>query len=110
MEFSRTLAIEHVVILGLVFLWQVGAANNLLIKEHIHTFVNKGGEIGGADFSLFKQSFKSKLSKAFMRNCWCLCLFTRAGLPFLHWSTSSWHQSIFDHKSAFSKLFLETFL
>jgi hypothetical protein len=26
---------------------QVGADNNLLVKEHTHTFVNKGGMIGG---------------------------------------------------------------
>jgi zeta-carotene desaturase len=25
----------------------VGADNNLLIKDHVHTFVNKGGDIGG---------------------------------------------------------------
>ena len=27
--------------------FQVGADNNLLIKDHVHTFVNKGGDIGG---------------------------------------------------------------
>ena len=26
---------------------QVGADKNLLVKDHTHTFVNKGGEIGG---------------------------------------------------------------
>lgn len=26
---------------------QVGANDNLLVKDHTHTFVNKGGEIGG---------------------------------------------------------------
>lgn len=26
---------------------QVGAEKNLLVKDHTHTFVNKGGEIGG---------------------------------------------------------------
>jgi zeta-carotene desaturase len=26
---------------------KVGADNNLLVKEHTHTFVNKGGTIGG---------------------------------------------------------------
>jgi len=25
----------------------VGADNNLLVKDHTHTFVNKGGQIGG---------------------------------------------------------------
>jgi hypothetical protein len=28
-------------------LFQVGAENNLLVKEHTHTFVNKGGVVGG---------------------------------------------------------------
>ncbi|KAH7280425.1 hypothetical protein KP509_37G066700 [Ceratopteris richardii] len=32
---------------------KVGADNNLLIKEHIHTFVNKGGDIGELDFRFF---------------------------------------------------------
>ena len=27
--------------------FQVGTDNNLLVKEHTHTFVNKGGTIGG---------------------------------------------------------------
>jgi hypothetical protein len=27
--------------------FQVGADNNLLVKEHTHTFVNRGGVIGG---------------------------------------------------------------
>lgn len=26
---------------------QVGADKNLLVKDHTHTFVNKGGDIGG---------------------------------------------------------------
>lgn len=26
---------------------QVGAHENLLVKDHTHTFVNRGGEIGG---------------------------------------------------------------
>lgn len=26
---------------------QVGAEENLLVKDHTHTFVNKGGQIGG---------------------------------------------------------------
>ena len=26
---------------------QVGADKNLLVKDHTHTFVNQGGEIGG---------------------------------------------------------------
>jgi len=26
---------------------KVGADNNLLVKEHTHTFVNKGGAVGG---------------------------------------------------------------
>lgn len=26
---------------------QVGADENLLVKDHTHTFVNRGGEIGG---------------------------------------------------------------
>ena len=25
----------------------MGADNNLLVKDHTHTFVNKGGQIGG---------------------------------------------------------------
>ncbi|KAH7543215.1 hypothetical protein FEM48_Zijuj02G0160700 [Ziziphus jujuba var. spinosa] len=29
---------------------KVGAAKNLLVKDHTHTFVNKGGEIGELDF------------------------------------------------------------
>ncbi|KAJ6849290.1 zeta-carotene desaturase, chloroplastic/chromoplastic [Iris pallida] len=29
---------------------KVGADENLLVKDHIHTFVNKGGEIGELDF------------------------------------------------------------
>uniref|UniRef100_A0A453BH54 Uncharacterized protein n=1 Tax=Aegilops tauschii subsp. strangulata TaxID=200361 RepID=A0A453BH54_AEGTS len=29
------------------FVFQVGADNNLLVKEHTHTFVNKGGIVGG---------------------------------------------------------------
>uniref|UniRef100_A0A803KPM8 Zeta-carotene desaturase, chloroplastic/chromoplastic n=1 Tax=Chenopodium quinoa TaxID=63459 RepID=A0A803KPM8_CHEQI len=29
---------------------KVGAENNLLVKDHTHTFVNKGGEIGELDF------------------------------------------------------------
>jgi zeta-carotene desaturase len=29
---------------------KVGADNNLLVKEHTHTFVNKGGTIGELDF------------------------------------------------------------
>ncbi|KAI5067177.1 hypothetical protein GOP47_0017705 [Adiantum capillus-veneris] len=32
---------------------KVGADNNLLVKEHIHTFVNKGGNIGELDFRFF---------------------------------------------------------
>lgn len=32
---------------------KVGAADNLLVKEHIHTFVNKGGDIGKLDFRFF---------------------------------------------------------
>ncbi|GFQ03648.1 zeta-carotene desaturase chloroplastic/chromoplastic [Phtheirospermum japonicum] len=31
---------------------KVGADKNLLVKEHSHTFVNKGGEIGELDFRL----------------------------------------------------------
>eukprot|EP00250_Pteridium_aquilinum_P019498 c24455_g1_i1 orf=335-2104(+) len=34
-------------------LFKVGAEDNLLIKEHIHTFVNKGGDIGELDFRFF---------------------------------------------------------
>lgn len=31
-----------------VFLWyKVGADKNLLVKDHTHTFINKGSEIGG---------------------------------------------------------------
>jgi hypothetical protein len=30
-----------------LIVFQVGADNNLLVKEHTHTFVNKGGTIGG---------------------------------------------------------------
>jgi len=29
---------------------QVGADENLLVKDHTHTFVNRGGEIGGMYF------------------------------------------------------------
>ncbi|CAN6440390.1 unnamed protein product [Victoria cruziana] len=29
---------------------KVGADQNLLVKEHVHTFVNKGGQIGDLDF------------------------------------------------------------
>lgn len=29
---------------------KVGAENNLLVKDHTHTFVNKGGQIGELDF------------------------------------------------------------
>eukprot|EP00250_Pteridium_aquilinum_P016897 c23349_g1_i1 orf=326-2140(-) len=32
---------------------KVGADDNLLVKEHIHTFVNKGGDIGALDFRFF---------------------------------------------------------
>lgn len=32
---------------------KVGADDNLLVKEHIHTFVNKGGDIGELDFRFF---------------------------------------------------------
>ncbi|MCO5576564.1 hypothetical protein L7F22_030376 [Adiantum nelumboides] len=34
-------------------MFKVGADNNLLVKEHIHTFVNKGGNIGELDFRFF---------------------------------------------------------
>ena len=30
-----------------LIVFQVGADNNLLVKEHTHTFVNKGGAVGG---------------------------------------------------------------
>jgi zeta-carotene desaturase len=29
---------------------KVGAFENLLLKEHVHTFINQGGEIGRLDF------------------------------------------------------------
>lgn len=32
---------------------KVGADENLLVKEHTHTFVNKGGQIGELDFRFF---------------------------------------------------------
>jgi len=32
---------------------KVGAFENLLLKEHIHTFVNRGGQIGALDFRFF---------------------------------------------------------
>lgn len=32
---------------------KVGAFENLLLKEHIHTFVNRGGKIGALDFRFF---------------------------------------------------------
>jgi len=32
---------------------KVGALENLLLKEHIHTFVNRGGKIGALDFRFF---------------------------------------------------------
>jgi uncharacterized protein with NAD-binding domain and iron-sulfur cluster len=28
-------------------LTKVGAADNLLVKDHIHTFINAGGDVGG---------------------------------------------------------------
>ena len=31
----------------------VGATNSLRLKEHLHTFINKGGEIGSLDFRFF---------------------------------------------------------
>ncbi|MFM6074359.1 MAG: FAD-dependent oxidoreductase, partial [Dolichospermum sp.] len=32
---------------------KVGAGENLLIKEHSHTFINKGGKTGALDFRFF---------------------------------------------------------
>ncbi|MEM1368880.1 MAG: 9,9'-di-cis-zeta-carotene desaturase [Cyanobacteria bacterium P01_H01_bin.15] len=29
---------------------KVGAGNNLLLKEHVHTFINEGGQVGELDF------------------------------------------------------------
>jgi len=37
--------------------FQVGADNNLLVKEHTHTFVNKGGVIGGRFTTLYTSIF-----------------------------------------------------
>lgn len=34
-------------ILPVFCMMQVGAEKNLLVKDHTHTFVNKGGNIGG---------------------------------------------------------------
>lgn len=43
-------------LLDVIFLvsLQVGADKNLLVKDHTHTFVNKGGDIGGMIICLIK--------------------------------------------------------
>lgn len=43
----------------------MGAEKNLLVKEHTHTFVNKGGEIGGMIIYVIQNLSSRKTLKCF---------------------------------------------
>lgn len=78
-------------------LTKVGADNNLLVKDHIHTFINKGGNVGGGCRRRFQLELcvARKLLLTFL-----VALFYRVGLQISSWSTSARIECIYHHKSA----------
>lgn len=75
----------------------MGAENNLLVKDHTHTFVNKGGQIGGMFYAAIPCFIFVHLFLCIVHNLvfWC-----RTGFSLPNWGTNTRDKGVFDHKSA----------
>ena len=86
----------------------MGGEENLLVKDHTHGFVNKGGEIGGMFFLYSLLLIIQYLSDIYIKVNWYFCENIQAFLlvnyrtrfPFHVWSPVARHTCISCDKSA----------